>query len=766
MDGRTKGGRTKGRCPRSQLVDRPVRRARDWSRARCRAVPGRAFYPVWLLAIAALAGLWPAPVHAAPFGPARSARAAPGAPRRAPGPGRNISTGRNALALVSQSAWVGPGAGQFQLHLAVRASNKAQETLAVIVYGRLTARSQFQAAVSGHVYGPYYQGPGEGNSPVPLDNLVSDPAGGVDVYIPVNAPSGGLSFTTTGVYPVQAFLEENGVRAGQPLTTFIVYVGKDASTLQPLDTVLVVPLAARVPIDQAGRPGQVPAAVASALEADAAELYLWHVPVTIRPDVVTIESLASGSAAGRDAVGELKEAQVAGDELLPTTRLPVDVGALVSAGLTGDLQAELSSGASSLFKLLGEAPSFSTWAFSGEVNTASMAALAGMGATQVAVPDGDLSALPPADNKLTFSQPTELALDGRNVRAMGADSELSARTAQASVPGQTALVASQVLAELAMVDLEAPGDQHGIVLAPPPGTVLAPGFLSVVLAGLRGNPLLNAVPLAQLFADVPLATQANGHPLVRQLEGAQGVAPLAGTELLATARATVSADSELYGHGSRLVGRLDQQLDLSLSAAFLASQRAAMIGSVLRTAESDLSKVRLPPSISITLTSRQGRLPLTLLSSAGTPVRVLLTLTSEQLSFVVVHFGNVGSCRPVNPGSEDCQLILSRATTTLQVPVIVRTSGAFPLALQLATPSGSEEIAAGTDTVRSTAISGVGLILMVSAALFLAVWWARNARHGRRARRLVPKPGDDEVGDIDGLASTAEPGQTVARASR
>jgi hypothetical protein len=290
--------------------------------------------------------------------------------------------------------------------------------------------------------------------------------------------------------------------------------------------------------------------------------------------------------------------------------------------------------------------------------------------------------------------------------------------------------------------------------------------LSVVLAGLRGNPLLNAVPLDRLFYDLPLATQQDGHPLVRQLEGAQAVAPLGGTELLATARATVAADGELYGAGSHLVGALDQEMDVSLSSVFLTAQRAAMIGAVLRTAETDLSKVKLPPSVSITLTSRQGRLPLTLLSSAGTPVKVLLTLTSEQLSFVVAHFGSVGSCRPVNPGSEDCRLTLSRATTTLQVPVVVRGSGAFPLALELATPSGSEEIAAGTDTVRSTAISDVGLVLMVSAALFLAVWWARNARHGRRARQLVPRPGDDEPTDEDGQASAAQHDHAMARTSR
>jgi hypothetical protein len=395
-----------------------------------------------------------------------------------------------------------------------------------------------------------------------------------------------------------------------------------------------------------------------------------------------------------------------------------------------------------------------------------MAALAGLGARQVAVPEGDLSALPPAAVDLTFSLPTELAVPSNRLWVMGADSELSARTVQASVPGQTALVANQVLAELAMVDLEAPGHLRGVVVAPPPGALLVPGFLSVVLAGLHGNPLLNAVTLAQMFRDLSVATQANGRLLVRQLEG-QSVAALGGTDLLATARATVSADAELYGASSPAVGSLDQGLEVSLSAAFSVPQRAAMIGAVLRASESDLSKVRLPPSSSITLTSRQGRLPLTLLSSAGSPVRVLLTLTSEQLSFVDAKFAGVGSCRSVSPGSENCQLTLSPLhPTILQVPVVVRTSGAFPLALQLATPSGSEEIASSTDTVRSTAISDVGLVLMVSAALFLAVWWARNARHGRRARQLVPRPADDESTDEGPGADAVETGQVKAPASR
>ncbi len=184
---------------------------------------------------------------------------------------------------------------------------------------------------------------------------------------------------------------------------------------------------------------------------------------------------------------------------------------------------------------------------------------------------------------------------------------------------------------------------------------------------------------------------------------------------------------------------------MSLSSVFSGSQRASLIAGALQVAKADLHKIHLPPSISITLTSGQGRLPVTLVSTAGLPVHVVLVLTSEQLRFVTARV-NGGACNAVNAGSEDCQLTLSHSTTSLQIPVVVRTPGAFPLLLAVETPSG-EVLATSTDTVRSTAIGDVAVALMVGAALFLAVWWVRNARHGRRARRLVPKPPDDEADD-------------------
>jgi hypothetical protein len=219
---------------------------------------------------------------------------------------------------------------------------------------------------------------------------------------------------------------------------------------------------------------------------------------------------------------------------------------------------------------------------------------------------------------------------------------------------------------------------------------------------------------------------------------------------LSQAAGDLAADQDVFGSSSPLLSQLGLQLMVSVSSVWDEAQRSAMIAGVVRTARSELAKVRLPPSIAITLTSHQGRLPLTILSSSGTPARVRLVLSSEELSFVAQRFSE-GSCRPVNPGSENCQLTLTK-TTTLQVPVTVRTSGVFQLSLVLDIPNGGVQMATSTDTVRSTATNDVALALMVGAVLFLAGWWLRNARHGRRAKKLIPRPVDEEAEDSTGLA--------------
>jgi hypothetical protein len=661
-----------------------------------------------------------------------------GASTAGPPASTGIVKGHDELRLLSQSSWVGPGPGDFRLHLAVTASDPAGEGLELIVYDALTARSAFDAAVDGYVSGAPQYDP----SPVPLGTLHPDPGGGVDLDIPVDQPSEGLALTGTGVYPVQVFLEEGGARMGQPLITFLVYVDKFAGELKKLQAAVVVPFSSYLPVGRHGALGPVPSRVAAELTQDASDLASSNVPVTLKADVSTLEAMATGGPAERAAVAGLRQAVAGGDELLPGTALQVSFSALVRSGLQADLKTEIVSGSDDLEKLMGAGPSLTTWAFTANIDPRTVSAVAAVGAEQVVLPEPDLSALPLADQKLTFAQPAKLDLSGAQIEVVGADSELSARISEASTSSDPALLANQVLAELVMIDLETPSYIRGVVVEPFPGVTVAPGFLSVLMVGLQGNPLVQATTVEQLFDDVPVATSGKA-PLVRTVQPARSsIAPLAGVEELAQAQRAISADAAVYTRLQGLVGALQQRLLVSLSSVYSARLRASLIAGVLRDADDELAMLRLPPETSITLTSDQGRLPLRVVSTSGSPARVLLVLTSEQLSFIAVSFPQ-GRCVPLSPGLEDCELTLSEPSTTLEVPVVARARGTSPLSLAMSTPDGSVVFAHSSLMVRSTAISQVGLVLMAGAVLFLAVWWARNARHGRRALRLVPK--DDEV---------------------
>ena len=134
---------------------------------------------------------------------------------------------------------------------------------------------------------------------------------------------------------------------------------------------------------------------------------------------------------------------------------------------------------------------------------------------------------------------------------------------------------------------------------------------------------------------------------------------------------------------------------------------------------------------------------MTILSPGCARAKVELRLSSQRLIFRPFHPPG-GSCTVPTPTSEVCELTVSGQNTTLKVPVEARSSGVFPLDVSLWTPGGGIRLAKEQNTVRSTAVSGVGVILIIVAGLSLAFWWVRDLRHGRRARRLAPPPGADE----------------------
>jgi hypothetical protein len=74
---------------------------------------------------------------------------------------------------------------------------------------------------------------------------------------------------------------------------------------------------------------------------------------------------------------------------------------------------------------------------------------------------------------------------------------------------------------------------------------------------------------------------------------------------------------------------------------------------------------------------------------------------------------------------------------------------------------GTHPLASVNYTVRSTAVSGVAVVLIIVALLALVLWWGRDLRRGRRPKGMVPSP-VAEAGlaadpDVDGFFDQPPP---------
>ncbi len=638
------------------------------------------------------------------------------------------------LALLDQSSFV-QSSGTFRIRLAVPAS--ASETIDVRVLARLTTRTDFDRALGGQTTGRPIYDPGAVVSSLPVD-----PAGGIDLEIPINTNSSTGSLPTfnarsgSSVYPLRLQLYQDGSPVGAPLDTFLIYASGPATATDfpRLSVSVTLPVRQPTSVDAAGDTVPLSAADASALGDEVTALAAHgDVPVTLGVGPQTVEALAAGSGADRATVSALAAIlRTGGDEVVAAPYVPLNLPGIAAAGLASEVATQTAAGAAALSARLGRAPSAATWSISGGLDPATLTTVAGLGADRLIVPPGDLTALPQDLPQTTFAQPAVVAYRNTRVAAYAADGGLAAHFVNG---GDQVLAAHQLLAELSMVQLETPGKTRGVAVVAPAGWHPNAAFLDALLGGLRANPLLAPVTADGLFAAVAPATEARA-PLERGLTATKDAAAIPDVGALRSARTQLAGFEAIVAPGvsqSTVYGRRILAAEaVDLSSGLRSRILAGLVGTIKRIERS----ISLPGSSSITLTARQGNVPLTVLSDPSLAARLELRLTSQKLVFRP-YTPPGGRCTVQGETTMVCELRLTSEATTIKVPVEARTSGVFTLQVVLQSPGGAVVLGANRDTVRSTVVSGVGVVLIVLAALGLAFWWIRNFRHGRRARDLV-----------------------------
>lgn len=674
------------------------------------------------------------------------------APARAQPPPELASAAK--IVLVEQTSWVAPQ-GSFELRVRI-AGAPTGARLAVQVHSSVSSRARFNQTIRGENLGsPLRPGPPSW----PLDTLAAGD-GTYRIVIPVGAtetPPFGVRLPAAGVYPISISVVDADGRQAARLVTHLVRLPASGSTGVPLAFSLIAPLEAQTPF---GPDGSVEL---SAEDRDrlgttiAALSGTPDVPLSVVPSPETVDALAVASRSeGPDPLGTLSRS-LAGRQVLPRPYAAIDLSAW-ARGAPADhdtdigLTRQLATGTEIVAALLGTWPDSDTWLADHDTDGVALSRLRAAGVSQVVVPADRLAEPQRATasgDLLAFDVRTS---DGATLRAVKTDTTLSERLLATTDP---VLNAHLVLADLAILAFERPSQSRGAVLSPPGGFPIPRETWDALLGGLSrrsapgADPVVSPVTLDDLFRVIDTATTTRTGTratLVRELTPTSSeadVGPLAAASAATWARvesyasmlelaAPSTQTGPISGSGEHpsaartaleLVWPLRRQVLVAGAAGLDEPTSDAYLAAADRTVDTQLAAITLPEAQQVTLTERTGRIPLTFENQLDHAVTVEVALESDKLEF--------------SDGEVQLVTLPPKTTTRHEVAVRARSSGAFPLEVTVRSPDEGLVLGTTRFSVRSTAISGIGLLLSAVAGAFLLLWWARHFRDVRRSRRLV-----------------------------
>jgi hypothetical protein len=639
--------------------------------------------------------------------------------------------------LVEQSAWV-PPEGSFDLVLEVEGAPSGA-LLSVEIYPSVITRTGFTRSIAG-------DGLGSALTPsppaLPLSVLAGDAEGTVRASFPVSAttdPPFGVRLPAAGVYPVGVAITD---AAGGVVDEFVTHLVRlpAAGAGSSLAFSLIAPVHATPSFQPDGQVDMATDTYDRLSTTIAALAEHPDVPLSVLPTPETVEALTVlDTQQGTGQSGSLRRS-LTGRQTIATTFVELDLGSWATAArndLETDLELtqQLVSGPIALARTTRSRPDGRAWVVDPTWNDDTLTRLRQAGVARLVIPESMLDQ-PPGTNSGSFLSTFDvLDGEGERISAVQADALLAERLLTTPDP---VLNAHLVLADLAVLFFERPSIARGAVLSIPSEFPVPVATWDALLGSLgqtipaSADTLVEPVVLDQLFQVTDQAEETDGEVLVRQVQDV-GVADASeGTGVIdafadraATTRSSVVAFASMVGPESGQPAELER---LVLTAGALAvpdSERTAYLATVDRLIADQIDALVLPGEQQITLTDRTSQIPLSFENPLDEAIDIKIVLTSDRLDFP--------------DGAEQIVTLPPAATTRVEVAVETRASGAFPLDVEVRSPDDGLMVGSVRLSVRSTAISGVGLVLSAVAGLFLLVWWARHFHKVRRSRRLVSK---------------------------
>lgn len=515
-----------------------------------------------------------------------------------------------------------------------------------------------------------------------------------------------------GVYPVQIEVRDaDGEPAGSMVThiTRVAGPGEGPSDAVPMQVAPVLGLETALPSTTPdGTADLNPRTVIAAN--DLADLLEGApgLPLTLAPSPEALEALARDET-GRAQVERIG-ANLEGRQLLDRPYVDIPFASWIVRDMDTEILRQRQRGSDVLRRLLAP-PDSSTWLATSPLTGEAGGALWGVGVRTVVLPTSALAS--PGDDPTTLTHPVEIPTTdpSATLRAVVADEGLAYALTRRRDPE---LDIAGLAAELALIADDEPTDPRGVAIAPRADAALDGDVLGALafLLLAPGSPV-EPTTIADLSTHGP---GGNGQALAPRPLPPLGTYP----DDLARVRNRLSSFGSLVGRDDAEVKALGDLLLLSAGQSLNPEQRLGYVAEVDTVVEARLDGVQAAPRQTITLTSSRGQLPLTVRSSLRRPVDVTVTLDAgSRLEF---------------PDGPQFSLRLQPGTNRVDIPVRARVPGDSPITISIDSPDGAANLVSARYTVRSTAVSGIGVVLSIGAILFLLLWWGRHVVRDRRRR--------------------------------
>ena len=640
------------------------------------------------------------------------------------------------LRLVHQTMWNDPD--HTTLNVAVRAVNHSTEdlddlSLTIAVFTRVGSRSEYEDSLEGTT-GNFLLGnttPVEGSVPSGEERVL---------HLPETDLADLASFGDTAIYPMSVELRSHEEPVAV-LRSPVIFLAQNPPE-QPLDLTWTFVLAAPILYEPGGafRSPWLQRQVAhgGAIRAEAEAL----AKLVARPDAPSLDIVVGpqlidqlmrmrrgytlddgttrirvkagegGARAADQVLQDLKEVAASPDvELSALPYASVSIPALILGGLATDLPAQLAKGRDVVEDALGRRPSVVVFRPPGSrLDQQSAYELQQNGIRVLLVDEGTVEQSEPPRG---FAKPPVSPLSvgtSTPLQALSPDAGVQTLLSGTLTGEDPHLAAQAVAGELASIWLEQPSVSRGVALALTEHN-RAPGYFYA--------PFLRSISRVPWLEPIKALTMTATHPSTSD-EAASIAAPPGPsfsttylTEMNDT-RSSIEVYRSIITDDRDLPAQLEQVVLLAESGQFASDETLgeSFLEDVRSRLQQQYRLVAPDTSVPVrTLSSHNGRIPISILNSTGHPVKVRVRLSSSHLTFQ--HGGT--------------QLVsIPGDGATLLFPVQARTTGRFPLRVTVTTPDGTTTLSSARFVVRSTAYNRIALVITIGAALFLLALWARR----------------------------------------